>query len=140
MTRLSRSAVEELVHQALTARVQLLLGQTGFDELLAVQERVALALAQGAWPWHGADADSGGQALAEAMVRGLGMNPLYYSQSPLDFLISEALACVGLQLADAIAGHERDSRAAWRARVVPALNRIQAFAVSIFDGSGQQPL
>lgn len=135
MTRLSRTAIEDLVHQALAARVRVLLGQIGFEELMAEQLRVAQALAQGAWPWHGSDPELAGQALAQAVLDAFGLDSVYYGGSSLDFLISEGLAAAGVQVAEVIRGHEQDSRRLWQAQVVPELDRIQAQVVAVFDAS-----
>ncbi len=135
MPRLSRPAIEDLVHQALAARVRVLLGQTGYDELMDVQLRVAQALATGAWPWHAADPGSGVQSLAQAVLDAFGLDAVYYGGSSLEFIVSEGLTSAGLQLAEAIRGHEHDSRATWQAQVVPELDRIQAAVVSVFDAS-----
>jgi hypothetical protein len=118
----------------LQARVGLLLGQTTFEELLPLQERVSLELARGALLWHGKQPHEGAQKLAQAMVDALGLDPLFYSASSLDFLISEGLTSASLALADAVRGHERDSFEQWQQEVVPQLDRIAEFVVSVFDG------
>jgi hypothetical protein len=118
----------------LQARVGLLLGQTTFEELLPLQERVSLELARGALLWHGKQPHEGAQELAQAMVDALGLDPLFYSASSLDFLISEGLTSASLALADAVRGHERDSFEQWQQEVVPQLDRIADFVVSVFDG------
>jgi hypothetical protein len=118
----------------LQARVGLLLGQTTFEELLPLQERVSLELARGALLWHGKQPHEGAQELAQAMVDALGLDPLFYSASSLDFLISEGLTSASLALADAVRGHERDSFEQWQQEVVPQLDRIAEFVVSVFDG------
>lgn len=135
MSRLSRPAIEDLVHQALAARVRVLLGQIGYEELMAEQQRVAQALATGAWPWHGTDPEVGVQALAQAVLDAFGFDGEYYGGSSLDFIISEGLAAAGVQLAEVIRGHEQDRRATWQAKVVPELDRIQARVVSVIDAS-----
>lgn len=135
MSRLSRTAIEDLVHQALAARVRVLLGQIGFDELMSVQERVAQALAVGAWAWHGSDPEEGSQSLAQAVLDAFGLDGEYYGGSSLDFIVSEGLAAAGVQVAERVRGHEQASRAVWQTQVVPALDRIQAQVVSVFDGS-----
>ena len=134
MRRLSRSQIQKSIHQVLQARVGLLLGQTTFEELLPLQERVSLELARGALLWHGKQPHEGAQELAQAMVDALGLDPLFYSASSLDFLISEGLTSVSLALADAVRGHERDSFEQWQQEVVPQLDRIANFVVSVFDG------
>lgn len=135
MSRLSRPQLRALVHQALAARVRLLLGQSDFDELLAVQVGVGQALAAGAWPWHAKTRDEGMQALAQAALEAFGLDPVYYGGSALDFIVCEALASAGTRLADAVRGHEGDSRADWLSQVVPQLQRIEDEAVAVFDGS-----
>ena len=132
--RLSRSAIEDLVHQALAARVRVLLGQIGYEELMAVQERVAHALAEGAWHWHGSEPESAYQAMAQAVLDAFDLGGIYYSGSSLDYILSEGLAGAGMHVAEAIAGHEQDRPAAWAAQVVPQLDRIQAQVVSVFAG------
>lgn len=139
MSKLSRSAIRELVHAALSARVGLLLGQVGFDRLLAEQERVALALAKGARFLHGAG-EAGGAALAQSVIEAFELDPVYYAASDLDFLVSEGLTSAGLALADAVRGHERDSCKAWQAQVVPRLDRVADFTVCVFDGRWPQQL
>lgn len=134
MRRLSRSQIQKSIHQVLQARVGLLLGQTTFEELLPLQERVSLELARGALLWHGKQPHEGAQELAQAMVDALGLDPLFYSASSLDFLISEGLTSASLALADAVRGHERDSFEQWQQEVVPQLDRIAEFVVSVFDG------
>jgi hypothetical protein len=131
---LSRSQIQKGIHQVLQARVGLLLGQTTFEELLPLQERVSLELARGALLWHGKQPHEGAQELAQAMVDALGLDPLFYSASSLDFLISEGLTSASLALADAVRGHERDSFEQWQQEVVPQLDRIAEFVVSVFDG------
>ena len=137
MSKLSRSVIRELVHAALVARVRLLLGQTGFAPLLAEQERVALALARGARYVYGAG-QAGQAAMAQTLIDAFELDPVYYAASDLDFLVSEGLTSAGLALADAVRGHERDPRKAWQAQVVPRLNRVAAFVVSVFDGRWPQ--
>lgn len=134
MRRLSRSQIQKSIRQVLQARVGLLLGQTTFEELLPLQERVSLELARGALLWHGKQPHEGAQELAQAMVDALGLDPLFYSASSLDFLISEGLTSASLALADAVRGHERDSFEQWQQEVVPQLDRIAEFVVSVFDG------
>lgn len=134
MRRLSRLQIQKSIHQVLQARVGLLLGQTTFEELLPLQERVSLELARGALLWHGKQPHEGAQELAQAMVDALGLDPLFYSASSLDFLISEGLTSASLALADAVRGHERDSFEQWQQEVVPQLDRIAEFVVSVFDG------
>ncbi len=136
MSRLSRPAIEKLVHQALVARVKLLLGQSDFEALMAEQLRVAQALARGAWPWHGPDVAHGSQALAQAVLDAFGLDPVYYGGSALDHIVSEALAAAGLHLADALRGHEQDDPATWQAEVVPQLDRILVWTAGVFGGSG----
>jgi hypothetical protein len=84
--------------------------------------------------WHGKQPHEGAQELAQAMVDALGLDPLFYSASSLDFLISEGLTSASLALADAVRGHERDSFEQWQQEVVPQLDRIAEFVVSVFDG------
>lgn len=131
MSKLSRSALRHLVHRALVARVRLLLGQSGFGPLLAEQEQVSLALARGAGAWHG---KGGAQAMAQTVIDAFELDPFYYAASDLDFLISEGLASAGTALADAVRGHEADDRKTWQAQVVPQLDRVALFVVSVFEG------
>ena len=135
MPRLSRLSIHRLVHEALAVRVRLLLGQAGFDELLATQGRVSLALAQGAGHAHAPRGADGSLALAQAVVDAFELDPNYYDGSAMDFLVSEGLASAGLALADAVRGHEQDGRARWQSEVVPQLDRIEAFVVRVFDGN-----
>jgi hypothetical protein len=114
--------------------VGLLLGQTTFEQLLPLQEQVALELARGAPLWHASEPQDGAQELAQAMVDAFGLDPLFYSASSLDFLVSEGLTSASLALADAVRGHERDSFQQWQQEVVPQLDRIAEFVVSVFDG------
>lgn len=140
MSRLSRAAIHDLIHQALVARVRVLLGQIGYEELMDVQLRVAQQLAAGAWPWHGADLEAGVQSLAQAVLDAFGLDGEYYGGSSLDFIVSEGLAAAGVQLAEVIRGHEQDSRSAWQAKVVPELERIEAKVVSVFEGRFKRDL
>lgn len=133
MPKLSRAAVAALVHQALVARVSVLIGQSGYDHLLAEQERVSLALARGGPAFHG-KGDEGVQALAQAVIDAFELDPVYYAASDLDFLIAEGLTSAGLALADAVRGHERASRSSWERQVLPRLDEVAAFVVSVFDG------
>lgn len=137
MAHLSRPAIRRLVQSALVARVGLLLGQVSFAQLLAEQERVSLALARGATVWH-APGQEGGAAMARAVLLALELAPDYYGGSSLDFIIGEGLAAVGLALAELVQGHEGDSRRRWQAEVVPALDQVAGFAVTVFDGRWQQ--
>jgi len=132
--RLSRPQIEKRVRQVLHARVGLLLGQTTFEQLLPLQEQVALELARGAPLWHASEPQDGAQELAQAMVDAFGLDPLFYSASSLDFLVSEGLTSASLALADAVRGHERDSFQQWQQEVVPQLESIAQFVVSVFDG------
>lgn len=134
MPRLSRPQIEKRIRQVLHARVGLLLGQTTFEQLLPLQEQVALELARGAPLWHGSEPQDGAQELAQAMVDAFGLDPLFYSASSLDFLVSEGLTSASLALADAVRGHERDSFQQWQQEVVPQLESIAQFVVSVFDG------
>ena len=134
MPRLSRPQIGKKVQQVLHARVRLLLGQTDFAELLPLQEQVALDLARGAWPWHARDPEQGAQELAQAVVDAFGLDPLFYSASGLDYIVSEGLTSAALALADAVRGHERDGRRQWEQEVVPQLDRIADFVVAVFDG------
>lgn len=133
VAKLSRPAIRRLLHGALSARVGLLLGQVNFAQLLAEQERVSLALARGATDWHAPDGQ-GSPELARAVLLAFELDPGYYSDSSLDFIIGEGLASVGLALAELVRGHEGDSRSRWQAEVVPALDQVAEFAVSVFDG------
>ena len=116
------------------ARVRVLLGQSGFDELLLTQERVSLALARGAAALHARPGEDGGQALAQAVIDALDLDANYYNGTALDDLITEGLSSAGLVLAEAMRGHEQDSPARWQAQVVPQFDRVEAFLVSVFDG------
>ncbi len=135
MPALSKPKLHSLVHEALVARVRVLLGQCSYEDLMATQLRVSQALALGSPGWQAKVEEDGHQALAEAVVLGFGLAPDYYNGSTMDYLISEGLSCAGMSIAEAIAGHEGDSRQRWLAEVVPQLNRIEGFAVSVFDGS-----
>lgn len=135
MSALSKSELQTLVHEALAARVRVLLEQCTFDELIATQARVSQALAVGAPVCQPPGDDAARQALASAVMAAFTMDPSYYVGAGRDFLVSESLTTVGLALADVIRGHERSSRARWQATVVPQLDRIEAFVVSVFDGS-----
>ena len=134
MSDLSPLAIEQLVRQALVARVRVLLGQSGYEELMAVQERVSLQLAEGAAALHGADPIEGSQALAQAVIDGLELDAGYYGGSTLDFIVSEGLTSVGVVLAELVRGHERDRRPRWSAEVVPGLERMALFTASVLDG------
>ncbi len=68
------------------------------------------------------------------MVDAFGLDPLFYSASSLDFLVSEGLTSASLALADAVRGHERDSLQQWQQEVVPQLESIAQLVVSVFDG------
>jgi hypothetical protein len=133
LSKLSRSAIRELVYAALVARVGLLLGQAGFDRLLAEQERVSTALARGARLAYG-PGEAGYAAMAEAVLDAFELDPVYYAASDLDFIVSEGLTSAGLALADAVRGHESDDRKTWQGQVVPRLDRVAEFVVSVFDG------
>lgn len=134
MSRLTPSAVRDLVHQALVARVRVLLGQCDFDELIATQERVAQALAHGALHLHTSEGRDGAPAMAQAVLDAFGLDPVYYGDRELEFILSEGLAGAGVALAEVVRGHEQDSSARWQAEVVPELDRIEEFVVSVFDG------
>jgi len=132
VSKLSRTALRHLVHRALVARVRLLIGQSGFDHLLDEQEQVSLALARGAGALHG---KGGAQTMAQAVIDAFELDPIYYAASDLDFLTSEGLTSAGMALADAVRGHEADDRKTWQSQVVPQLDRVASFVVSVFDGS-----
>ena len=136
MSNLSRQAVIGLVHGALVARVSVLLGQSGFDHLLAVQEHAASALAAAAG--HGGSDSEASYALAQAVLEAFELDADYYAASDTAFIVSESLASAGLVLAHLIAGHENDGPAKWKREVVPALDRVAQFVVSVFDGSWRQ--
>ena len=138
MPTLTRPKVRALIHDALVARVRILLGQSGFDDLLSTQERVSLALARGASPLHARSNEDGGQALAQAVIDALGLDANYYNGTALDVLIVEGLSSAGLVLAEIIRGHEQDSRARWQAQVVPQFDRVEEFLVALFDGRWAQ--
>jgi len=126
------SLVKHLVHEALKARVGLLLGQTSFPELLAVQDRVSNTLARLAE--HKKAPSYGPAVQAQALMQALELDPSYYVDSELEFVVLEGLCCAGLVLAEVVSGHEHDSCARWTAEVVPALDRVDDFVVSVFDG------
>jgi hypothetical protein len=134
VAQLSRQAVRRLVHDALVARVGLLLGQHSFDHLLAEQGRVSLALARGAHRLHASGAH-GPAAMAQSVLTAFELEPGFYAGSELDYIVSEGLTSVGLALGECVRGHENDDRSGWQAQVVPLLDRIAEFAVSVLDGS-----
>lgn len=139
MAQLSRPAIRRLVQGALVARVGLLLGQISFAQLLAEQERVSLALARGATGWHApGQAGQGAEAMAQALMSAFELAPDYYGGSSLDFIVGEGLAAVGVALAELVQGHEGDDRRRWQAEVVPALDHVLDFAVTVFDGRWHQ--
>lgn len=137
VAQLSRQAVRRLVQDALVARVGLLIGQRSFAQLLAEQERVSLALARGAHRLH-APGEDGPAAMAQAVLTAFELEPGFYAGSELDYIVSEGLTSVGLALRECVSGHENDDRARWQAQVVPSLDRIADFAVSVLDGSWGQ--
>ena len=137
VAQLSRQAVRRLVHDALVARVGLWIGQRSFDQLLAEQERVSLALARGAHRLH-APGVHGPAAMAQAVLTAFELAPGFYAGSELDYIVSEGLTSVGLALGECIKGHESDDRKRWQAEVVPSLDRIADFAVSVLDGRWAQ--
>ena len=137
VAQLSRQAVRRLVHDALVARVGLLIGQRSFAQLLAEQERVSLALAKGACGLH-APGVHGPAAMAQAVLTAFELDPGFYAGSELDYILSEGLTSVGQALGECIAGHENDDRRRWQAEVVPSLDRIADFAVSVLDGRWAQ--
>jgi hypothetical protein len=126
------SQVKRLVHEALAARVSLLLGQTSFPELLAVQDRVSSTLARLAE--HKKAPPYGPAVQAQALMQALELDPSYYVGSELEFVVLEGLCCAGLVLAEVMSGHEHDSRARWTAEVVPELDRVADFVASVLDG------
>ena len=132
MSNVHSSQVKRLVHEALAARVGLLLGQTAFPELLAVQDRVSSALARLAE--HKKAPSYGPAVQAQALMQALELDPSYYVGSELEFVVLEGLCCAGLVLAEVVNGHEHDSRARWTAEVVPALDRVADFVASVLDG------
>ena len=132
MSTVHSSQVKRLVHEALAARVGLLLGQTAFPELLAVQDRVSCTLARLAE--HKKAPSYGPAVQAQALMQALELDPSYYVGSELEFVVLEGLCCAGLVLAEVVSGHEHDSCARWTAEVVPALDRVDDFVVSVFDG------
>lgn len=133
MSRLPPSAIQALVHEALAARVRVLLSQSSFDELLATQERVSQELAAGIAHLHAPFAEDA-PPLKQMVLEAFAMDASYYVSSSLDFIISDALVTAGLALADAVRGRESDSRARWQRNVVPELDRIEEFVVSVLDG------
>lgn len=137
VAQLSRQAVRRLVHDALVARVGLWIGQRSFEQLLAEQERVSLALARGAHRLH-APGVHGPAAMAQSVLTAFELAPGFYAGSELDYIVSEGLTSVGLALGECIKGHESDDRNRWQAEVVPSLDRIADFAVSVLDGSWAQ--
>lgn len=132
MSNVHSSQVKRLVHEALAARVGLLLGQTSFPELLAVQDRVSSSLARLAA--HKKAPPYGPAVQAQALMQALELDPSYYVGSELEFVVLEGLCCAGLVLAEVVNGHEHDSRARWTAEVVPALDRVADFVASVLDG------
>ena len=132
MSNVHSSQVKRLVYEALAARVGLLLGQTAFPELLAVQDRVSSALARLAE--HKKAPSYGPAVQAQVLMQALELDPSYYVGSELEFVVLEGLCCAGLVLAEVVNGHEHDSRARWTAEVVPALDRVADFVASVLDG------
>ena len=132
MSNVHSSQIKRLVHEALAARVGLLLGQTSFPELLAVQDRVSSTLARLAE--HKKAPSYGPAVQAQALMQALELDPSYYVGSELEFVVLEGLCCAGLVLAEVVSGHEQDSRARWTAEVVPALDRVADFVASVLDG------
>jgi hypothetical protein len=126
------SQVKRLVHEALAARVGLLLGQTSFPELLAVQDRVSSSLARLAE--HKKAPSYGPAVQAQALMQALELDASYYIGSELEFVVLEGLCSAGLVLAEVVSGHEHDSLARWTAEVVPELDRVADFVASVFDG------
>ncbi len=135
MTPLSAPDIRALVHRALAARVSALLSQSSFEELMATQTQVADRLAEGAWPRHGREWGDGVEALARSVVDALGLDPVYYGGSSLEFILSEGLSSAGVALAEAVRGHERDSRSRWQAQVVPRLDQVADLVASVVDGT-----
>lgn len=132
MSTVHSSQVQRLVHEALAARVALLLGQTSFPELLAVQDRVSSTLAR--WATHKKAPSYGSAVQAQALMQALELDASYYIGSELEFVVLEGLCSAGLVLAEVVSGHEHDSRARWTAEVVPELDRIAHFVASVLDG------
>jgi hypothetical protein len=132
LSNVHSSQIKRLVHEALAARVGLLLGQTSFPELLAVQDRVSSTLARLAE--HKKAPSYGPAVQAQALMQALELDPSYYVGSELEFVVLEGLCCAGLVLAEVVSGHEQDSRARWTAEVVPALDRVADFVASVLDG------
>ena len=132
MSNVHSSQVKRLVHEALAARVGLLLGQTSFPELMAVQDRVSSTLARLAE--HKKAPSYGPAVQAQALMQALELDPAYYVASELEFVVLEGLCCAGLVLAEVVSGHEQDSRARWTTEVVPALDRVADFVASVLDG------
>lgn len=132
MSTVHSSQVQRLVHEALAARVALLLGQTSFSELLAVQDRVSSTLAR--WATHKKAPSYGSAVQAQALMQALELDASYYIGSELEFVVLEGLCSAGLVLAEVVSGHEHDSRARWTAEVVPELDRIAHFVASVLDG------
>lgn len=132
MSDVHSSRVKRLVHEALAARVGLLLGQTSFPDLLAVQDRVSSTLAQLAA--HKKAPPYGPAVQAQVLMQALELDPSYYMGSELEFVVLEGLCCAGLVLAEVVRGHEHDSRHRWAAEVVPGLDRVADFVTSVLDG------
>lgn len=132
MSTVHSSQVKRLVHEALAARVGLLLGQTSFPELLAVQDRVSSSLTRLAA--HKKAPPYGPAVQAQALMQALELDPSYYHGSELEFVVLEGLCCAGLVLAEVVNGHEHDSRARWTAEVVPELDWVADFVASVLDG------
>ncbi len=135
MPALSKPKIHSLVHEALVARVRVLLGQCTYAELMATQTSVSLTLALRVPVPLPHNHEEAHQVLADAVVQAFALDPNYYDGSAIDFLVSEGLSSAGMSIAAVIAGHERGSRKRWLAEVVPQLDRIERFVVSVFDGS-----
>lgn len=136
MSDLSRRSqrIQKLVHEALAARVRVLLGQTGYDPLMATQIRVSQELSRLGAQVYAQTGHDGQQLLEHVVYRALSLDSVYYGGSELEFIVSEGLTSAGLSLAEAVRGHEHDDFDRWQAEVVPTLDAVQAFVVSVFDG------
>lgn len=115
-------------------RVKLALGQSGFQEVVAVQEAAAAELAQLGKAAHAPAEAREPAAFAVAVMRGFGLDPNYYEASDLSYLISEGLCALGVRVAEAVSGHEQDTAARWMREVVPQLEQLKQEAARVFAG------
>jgi hypothetical protein len=126
--------VLDWIHRAMAERVKLALGQTGFQEVVAVQEAAAAELARLGEAAHApAEAREPG-AFAVAVMHGFGLDANYYDASDMAYLISEGLCALGVRVAEAVSGHEQDTAARWEHEVVPQLDQLKQEAARVFAG------